>query len=158
MNAKRRRVPVSVLFDSKLAYIVGQAERTALLQRYEELQAQHVELEKQLDSFTTPDEVKLAETKRACPARLVRRQPRGDPLHGAEELIERLKTSAIRSTGTGPLSVVPSFPPRAHDSLCSADNISAFLSYQRNTVGSEAADASRQEHDLPEDFDDLSFP
>ncbi|KAL7338916.1 meiotic nuclear division protein 1 [Rhodotorula toruloides] len=91
------------------------AERTALLERLEELQSQHLELEKQLDSFTTPDEVKLAETK--------------------QELIERLKTSALRST----------------------DNISAFLSYQTNNGGSEAAAAFRQEHNLPEDFDDLAF-
>ncbi|PRQ75144.1 Meiotic nuclear division protein 1 [Rhodotorula toruloides] len=91
------------------------AERAALLERYEELQNQHLELEKQLDSFTTPDEVKLAETK--------------------QELIERLKTSALRST----------------------DNISAFLSYQNNNGSSEAAAAFRQEHGLAEDFDDLAF-
>ncbi|GEM08356.1 meiotic nuclear divisions 1-like protein [Rhodotorula toruloides] len=91
------------------------AERAALIERYEDLQARHIELEKQLDSFTTPDEVKLAEAK--------------------QELIERLKTSALRST----------------------DNISAFLSYQRNNGGSEAAAAFRQEQGLPEDFDDLSL-
>ncbi|BGP23917.1 Meiotic nuclear division protein 1 [Rhodotorula toruloides] len=94
----------------------GEREETAtLIERYEDLQARHIELEKQLDSFTTPDEVKLAEAK--------------------QELIERLKTSALRST----------------------DNISAFLSYQRNNGGSEAAAAFRQEQGLPEDFDDLSL-
>ncbi|GAA6037109.1 hypothetical protein NBRC10512_002824 [Rhodotorula toruloides] len=111
------------------------AERTALLERLEELQSQHLELEKQLDSFTTPDEVKLAETK--------------------QELIERLKTSALRSTGKI-ISLVLLLAP-AGSSPRFADNISAFLSYQTNNGGSEAAAAFRQEHNLPEDFDDLAF-
>ncbi|CDR43523.1 RHTO0S08e02696g1_1 [Rhodotorula toruloides] len=99
------------------------------------LQSQHLELEKQLDSFTTPDEVKLAETK--------------------QELIERLKTSALRSTGKI-ISLVLLLAP-AGSSPRFADNISAFLSYQTNNGGSEAAAAFRQEHNLPEDFDDLAF-
>ncbi|BGP07233.1 Meiotic nuclear division protein 1 [Rhodotorula toruloides] len=111
------------------------AERAALLERYEELQSQHLELEKQLDRFTTPDEVKLAETK--------------------QELLERLKTSALRSTGKIISLVLLLLAPASSRHL--ADNISAFLSYQNNNGGSEAAAAFRQEHNLPEDFDDLAF-
>ncbi|GAA5908632.1 hypothetical protein JCM6882_003698 [Rhodosporidiobolus microsporus] len=53
-------------------------ERFALVARYEAVQSQIQALDAELDALTTPDEVKLAETKQA--------------------LIERLKTSALLST------------------------------------------------------------